>query len=124
MVLCFGNWRRYVDSRMRLKEMGRKAIRIPGHPQRHNQNLKCVPRHRRRSLTLSCTRFRELGVYPNSLKKWRQEHRADPQHASPGEGQQKPEAAEMTALRRVVTMLRMERDILKGAAACFAREST
>jgi transposase len=50
-------------------------------------------------------------------------HREDPAHAFPGEGQQKPEAAEMTRLRREVTRLKMERDILKKAAAYFAKES-
>jgi transposase len=52
-----------------------------------------------------------------------QDYQADPQHAFPGEGQQKPEAAELTQLRREVAKLRMERDILKKAAAYFARES-
>lgn len=66
---------------------------------------------------------RDLGVHPNSLKKWLHEYRADPQHAFPGKGQQKPEAAELTALRREVATLRMERDILKKAAAYFAKES-
>jgi transposase len=50
-------------------------------------------------------------------------HREDPSHAFPGEGQQKPEAAELTRLRREVTRLNMERDILKKAAAYFAKES-
>jgi transposase len=50
-------------------------------------------------------------------------HREDPAHAFPGEGQQKPEAAELTRLRREVTRLKMERDILKKAAAYFAKES-
>ena len=43
--------------------------------------------------------------------------------AFPGEGQQKPEAAEVTRLRREVARLKMERDILKKAAAYFAKES-
>ena len=66
---------------------------------------------------------RDLGLHINSLRKWVREHRADPQHAFPGEGQQKPEVAEVTALRREVARLRMERDILKKAAAYFAKES-
>lgn len=66
---------------------------------------------------------RDLGLHINSLRKWVREHRADPQHAFPGEGQQKPEAAELTRLRREVSTLRMERDILKKAAAYFAKES-
>ncbi len=66
---------------------------------------------------------RDLGLHVNSLRKWVREHAADPPHAFPGEGQQKPEAAELTRLRREVATLRMERDILKKAAAYFAKES-
>ena len=66
---------------------------------------------------------KDLDVHVNVLRTWVREHRADPSHAFPGEGQQKPEAAEMTRLRREVTRLKMERDILKKAAAYFAQES-
>lgn len=51
------------------------------------------------------------------------EHRADPTHAFPGNGQQKPEDTEITQLRREVARLKMERDILKKAAAYFAEAS-
>ena len=66
---------------------------------------------------------RDLGVHPNSLRKWVHEYRADPRQAFPGEGQQKRDDAEVTRLRREVAKLRMERDILKKAAAFFATES-
>jgi transposase len=66
---------------------------------------------------------RDLGLHINSLRRWVREHRADPLQAFPGEGQQKPETAELTRLRREVAKLRMERDILKKAAAYFAKES-
>ena len=46
---------------------------------------------------------RDLGVHVNVLRSWVRAHRADPGHAFPGEGQQKPEAAELTRLRREVT---------------------
>jgi transposase len=48
----------------------------------------------------------------------------DPIHAFPGQGQMKPEQAEIAALRKEVAKLKMERDILKKAAAWFAKEST
>jgi transposase len=67
---------------------------------------------------------KDLDVHVNVLRTWVREHRADPSHAFPGEGQQKPEAAELTRLKREVTRLKMERDILKKAAAYFAQEST
>jgi transposase len=66
---------------------------------------------------------RDLDVHVNVLRKWVRAHREDPAHAFPGEGQQKPEAAEMTRLRREVARLKVERDILKKAAAYFAKES-
>ena len=66
---------------------------------------------------------RDLDVHVNVLRSWVREQRADPIHAFPGEGQQKPEAAEVTRLRREVAKLKMERDILKKAAAYFAKES-
>jgi transposase len=49
---------------------------------------------------------------------------ADPQQAFPGQGQMKPEQAEIARLKREVLKLKAERDILKKAAAYFAKEST
>jgi transposase len=48
---------------------------------------------------------------------------ADPAQAFPGHGQSKPEQLEIERLRREVAKLRAERDILKKAAAFFAREA-
>ena len=48
----------------------------------------------------------------------------DPQHAFPGPGQMKPEQAEIAQLKREVIRLKAERDILKKAAAYFAKELT
>ena len=67
---------------------------------------------------------RDLGVHVNVLRKWIEDQKADPQHAFPGHGQMKPEQAEIAALRKEVAKLKMERDILKKAAAWFAKEST
>ena len=47
----------------------------------------------------------------------------DPQHAFPGHGQMKPEQLEIDRLRKEVAKLKAERDILKKAAAYFAREA-
>ena len=66
---------------------------------------------------------RDLDIHVNALRGWVKAHREDPAHAFPGEGQQKPEDAELTRLRREVAHLKMERDILKKAAAYFAKES-
>ena len=47
----------------------------------------------------------------------------DPQEAFPGKGVMKPEQAEIERLKKEVAKLKMERDILKKAAAYFAKES-
>ena len=48
---------------------------------------------------------------------------ADPGSAFPGHGQLKPESQELERLRRENAKLKAERDILKKAAAYFARDS-
>jgi transposase len=67
---------------------------------------------------------RDLDVHENVLRKWVKEFTANPQHSFPGQGQMKPEQLEIERLRREVTKLKAERDILKKAAAYFAKEST
>jgi transposase len=47
---------------------------------------------------------------------------ADPKDAFPGQGQMKPEQQEIERLRREVIKLKAERDILKKAAAYFAKD--
>lgn len=66
---------------------------------------------------------RDLDVHENVLRKWVRELQADPQQAFPGKGVMKPEQAEIDRLKKEVAKLRMERDILKKAAAYFAKES-
>lgn len=66
---------------------------------------------------------RDLDVHENVLRKWVKELAADPVQAFPGQGQMKPEQLEIERLRREVTKLKAERDILKKATAFFARES-
>ncbi len=67
---------------------------------------------------------RDLDLHENVLRKWIKEFSADPQYAFPGHGQMKPEQLEIERLRREVAKLKAERDILKKAAAYFAREVT
>jgi transposase len=47
---------------------------------------------------------------------------AAPAAAFPGNGQMRSDLAEIAALKKEVARLRAERDILKKAAAFFARE--
>ena len=66
---------------------------------------------------------RDLDVHENVLRKWVREFAADPQRSFPGQGQMKREQLEIERLRREVQKLKAERDILKKAAAYFAREA-
>src|ERR1700720_862431 len=65
----------------------------------------------------------DLGVHQTQLRCWVKDFAGDPQQAFPGHGQLKPEQAEIARLRREVIKLKAERDILKKAAAYFAKES-
>lgn len=66
---------------------------------------------------------RDLDVHQNVLRKWVRAFTADPRDAFPGHGQMKPEQLEIERLRREVARLKAERDILKKAAAYFAKDS-
>ena len=66
---------------------------------------------------------RDLDLNHNMLRRWLKEHDGDSKHAFPGVGQMKPEQLEIDRLRKEVTRLKAERDILKKAAAYFARDA-
>ena len=66
----------------------------------------------------------DLKVHPTQLRNWVKALADDPQHEFPGPGQMKPEQLEIAQLKREMTRLKAERDILKKAAAYFAKEST
>jgi len=84
--------------------------------------LEAVKLVRERGVT-AAQAARDLDLHENVLRKWVRELSADPQHAFPGQGQMKPEQLEIERLRREVHKLKAERDILKKAAAYFAREA-
>lgn len=67
---------------------------------------------------------RDLDVAESVLRRWIRDVASDPKQAFPGHGQVKPEQQEIDRLRREVTKLKAERDILKKAAAYFARDAT
>jgi transposase len=66
---------------------------------------------------------RDLDLHENVLRKWVREQTADPESAFPGHGVLKPEQQEIERLRRQLARMKAERDILKKAAAYFARDS-
>src|SRR2546429_4513955 len=55
----------------------------------------------------------DLGVHVSQLRDWVKKFADDPEHAFPGHGQMKPEQLEIARLKREVTKLKAERDILK-----------
>jgi len=67
---------------------------------------------------------RDLDVHQNVIRKWVKQLEDDPRQAFPGQGHMKPEQAEIERLRREVQKLKAERDILKKAAAYFAKDHT
>jgi transposase len=66
---------------------------------------------------------RDLDIHATLLRKWVADFADDPVAAFPGHGQMKPEQLEIARLRKEVAKLKAERDILKKAAAYFAKDS-
>jgi len=84
--------------------------------------LEAVKLVRERGVTVAQA-ARDLGVHGTVVRRWVLESAADASQAFPGQGQLKPDQLEIERLRREVTKLKAERDILKKAAAYFAKES-
>ena len=66
---------------------------------------------------------RNLGIHPNLLGKWKSQLGTELGDAFPGKGHMTSEKEELYRLRKENQRLRMEREILKKAAAFFAKES-
>lgn len=70
---------------------------------------------------------RDLGIRPDMLRQWKRQAEARswqaPPDVFPGNGRLTSQDEEIRRLRREVARLTEEREILKRAAAFFARES-
>ena len=62
---------------------------------------------------------RDLGINDNLLSRWKKEVEAQGQQAFPGQGRAQDE--ELAQLRRLVEVLRREREILKKAVVIFSQ---
>lgn len=67
---------------------------------------------------------RRLGVGQSNVSRWVREFRKDQQDGAEGEIPRKELEAEVKRLRKENQRLQMEREILKKAAAFFAKESS
>lgn len=65
----------------------------------------------------------ELGIRRNQLYKWQHALRKGGEKAFPGSGSNPSQKSEIALLKRELERVTEERDILKKAAAYFARES-
>jgi len=65
----------------------------------------------------------DLGIGKSTLTNWRKAYKDSGQHAFPGSGNQTPQDAEVTRLKRELRQARQERDILKKALTFFAQAS-
>jgi transposase len=64
---------------------------------------------------------RDLGIHENLLYNWRKKYLDDTNHAFPGKGYLKPADEELRRLKKELTDVREERDILKKALAIFSK---
>jgi transposase len=65
----------------------------------------------------------ELGIHVNTIYKWGEQYKEDPEHAFPGSGKLKPDEEELRKAQRKIKELENEIAILKQAAVYFANNS-
>jgi len=66
---------------------------------------------------------RSLGIHQGVLRRWKKQLISDDANAFPGNGKMSSEKEELIRLRKENKKLKMEKEILKKAAAFFPKES-
>lgn len=64
---------------------------------------------------------RDLDIHPNVIHRWKREYLGDIEEAFPGKGRMKPEEEELRRIKKRLTDVTEERDILKKALAIFSK---
>ena len=64
---------------------------------------------------------RDLGISQTVLGRWKKQFEEDPEQAFPGKGKVRLQDEELFSLRRELSIVRQERDILKKALGIFSR---
>ena len=64
----------------------------------------------------------DLGIHPNTLYKWINQYREYGEDAFPGSGHQLPLEEECRLLKKELAETKMELEIIKKAAAIFAKD--
>jgi len=64
---------------------------------------------------------RDLDIHSNVIHRWKREYLEDIENAFPGKGRMKPEEEELRSLKKRLTDVTEERDILKKALAIFSK---
>jgi transposase len=64
---------------------------------------------------------RDLGIHENLLYTWRRQYLDDAVQAFPGKGHVRPADEELRRLKKELTDIKEERDILKKALAIFSK---
>lgn len=65
-----------------------------------------------------------LGVNENIIYRWINQYREDPGNSFPWKGKLKPEDEELRRLRRELTDVKEERDILKKVVSIFSKRES
>lgn len=65
---------------------------------------------------------RNLGISANLLSRWKRDFLDDPESAFPSKGRLRPQDEELRRLRRELSAVKEEREILKKVLAIFSKE--